>query len=113
MLKENYAMLKRKIWITTKFTSRQGFSDLSPPNRTSCLAQSSQGASLALIGDLGFTSYDGELDDDPFFFHTCLVGEVDFDVGDLSFTGSLFLQFSLLLYFPSLPHPLGADSYGV
>jgi hypothetical protein len=25
----------------------------------------------------------------------------------------LFLQFFLLLYFPSLPYPLGADSYGV
>jgi hypothetical protein len=56
MLKENYAMLKREIRITTKFTSQQGFGDLSPSNRTSCLAQSSQGASLALIGDPGCTS---------------------------------------------------------
>jgi hypothetical protein len=46
MLKENYVMLNREIWITTKFTSQQGFGDLSPPNKTSCLAQSSQGASL-------------------------------------------------------------------
>jgi hypothetical protein len=88
MLKENYVMLKRQIWITTKFTSRQGFGDLSPPNRTSCLAQSSQGASLGWKGDPGCTSCDGELDDDPFSFHTCLVDEVNFDVGDLSFIGS-------------------------
>jgi hypothetical protein len=47
MLKENNVMLKREIWITTKFTSHQGFGDLSPLNKTSCLAQSSQGASLA------------------------------------------------------------------
>ena len=30
------AMLKREIWITTKFTSWRGFSVLSPLNRTSC-----------------------------------------------------------------------------
>jgi hypothetical protein len=88
MLKGNYVMLKREIWITTKFTSQQGFNDLSHPNRTSCLAQSSQGASLGRKGNPGCTSYDDELDDDPFSFHTCLVDEVDFDVGDLSFTGS-------------------------
>jgi hypothetical protein len=88
MLKENYVMLKRKIWITTKFTSRQGFGDLSSPNRTSCLAQPSQGASLGQKGNPGCTSCDGELDDDPFSFYTCLVDEDDFDVGNLSFTGS-------------------------
>jgi hypothetical protein len=80
-------MLKREIWITTEFTYRQGLGDLSSPNRTSCLVHSSQGASLGLNGDPGCTSCDGELDNDPFSFHTCLVGEVDFDVGDLSFTG--------------------------
>jgi hypothetical protein len=88
MLKENYVILKREIWITTNFTSQQGFGDLSHLNRTSCLAQSSQGAPLGQKGDPGCTSCDGELDDDPFSFHTYLVDEVDFDVGDLSFTGS-------------------------
>jgi hypothetical protein len=88
MIKENYVMLKREIWMTTKFTSQQGFSDLSPLNRTSCLAQSSQGASLALIGDPGCTSCDSELDGDPFSFHTCLVGSLNSDVRDLSFTCS-------------------------
>jgi hypothetical protein len=88
MLKENYVMLKREIWITTKFLSRQGFGDLNPLNRTSCLAQSSQGASLGQKGDPSCTSCDGELDDDPFSFYTCLVDEVDFDVRDLPLTGS-------------------------
>jgi hypothetical protein len=55
---------------------------------TSYLVHSSQGASLGLNSNLGYTSCDGELDNDPFSLHTCLVGEVDFDVGDLSFTGS-------------------------
>jgi hypothetical protein len=88
MLKKNYIMLERKIWITTKFIFWQGFSDLSPPNRTSCLAQSFQSVSLGRKDNPDCTSCDGELDDDLFSFHTCLVDEVDFDVGDLSFIGS-------------------------
>jgi hypothetical protein len=87
-------MLKREIWMTTEITYQRGFSDLSPPNRTSCLVHSSQSASLGLNGDPGCTSCDGELDNDPFSFHTCLVGEVEFDVGDLFFTGSSSSVFS-------------------
>ena len=39
----------REIWITTEFTSRRGFGDLSPPDRTSCLVQSSHGALLTVV----------------------------------------------------------------
>jgi hypothetical protein len=99
--KINCAMLKREIWITTEFTSRRGFGDLSPSNRTSCFAHSSQGASLGQNGDPGCTSCDGELDVDPFSFHTCLVGEVDFDVGDLSFIGSSSSSFFPFSFFGS------------
>ena len=44
--------------------------------------------SLDLDGDPDCTSSFGELDNDPFIFHTSLPGSVDFDLGDrdLSFT---------------------------
>jgi hypothetical protein len=101
MLKENYAMLKREIWITTKFTSRRGFGDLSPLNRTPCRAHSDDGASLGVVGDSCCTSFDGELDDDPFSLHTCLVGKLKIDGGHLSFTSSSFSSLFSSSFFSS------------
>jgi hypothetical protein len=82
--KENYAMLKRKIWITIRFTSRRGFRFLSPPNRTSCASHSS---TSDRVGDSGWSSCGGGVDGDSLIFHTCLADRLSVDVGESSFSG--------------------------
>jgi hypothetical protein len=49
----------------------------------------------------GCTSFDGELDDDPFSFRTYLVGGLNSDVGDLSFTCSSSSSFFSSSFFES------------
>ena len=66
--------------------------------------------SLGLDGDPDCTSSFGELDNDPFIFHTSLPGSVDFDLGDrdLSFTTSsdvVFFFHTFLIRDPSCGPP--------
>jgi hypothetical protein len=82
--KGNYAMLKREIWITTRFTFQRGFRFLSPPNKTSCASHSS---TSDWVGDSGCSSCGGGVDGDSLIFRTYLANRLSVDVGESSFSG--------------------------
>jgi hypothetical protein len=82
MLRKNYAVLKRKFLITTKFTYRRGVRWFRSFEQYLLFAQTSQGTSDGSNGVSGCISSWVEFDTDFIFtFHTCFVGEADFEEG--------------------------------